>query len=298
MEKKATLTSPTENQAARKKVLIIDIDGCRPDALIAAQTPNIDALVRDGLVSYEAQTCQETVSAPSWSSMLTGVWPRKHGVRENSFNGSRFDGYPHVFRRLKDACNGAVTASIVNWEPIHSNIVTQADLSTAYPKDAEVAQAASQFLSQHDPDVLFLQFDEVDQAGHSYGYGPSVPAYLDALELLDGSVGVVLTALRGRKSYGQEDWLILISTDHGGSGREHGENVPEHRTIFLIVSGPATARGQIESPPLVVDIPPTIFTHLGLSMDPAWGWDGQPVDYQVQRLQSPRGGTNPGAKER
>ena len=271
--------STTEAQAARKKVLIIGIDGCRPDALVAAKTPNLDNLVRDGAVSYQARTCEITISGPGWSSMLTGVWPSKHGVRDNSFAGSRFDHYPHFFYRLKEVCNGAFTASIVNWEPIHSNIVAQADLSTAYASDGEVAQVASQFVSQYDPDVLFLQFDEVDQAGHSYGFGPNVPGYLNALGLVDGRIGVVLTALRGRKRYGQEDWLILISTDHGGSGREHGENVPEHRVIFLIVSGPTTARGQIEPPPLVVDIPPTVFTHLGLCIDTAWDWDGRRVDY-------------------
>ena len=326
--------------------MIIGIDGCRPDALIAARTPNLDALVQDGAVSYQAQTCENTVplrhlhsvatfpgvapypsyhpppplnffyriaqllygfalcgfhlifgldayvtvtlalcigavSAPGWSSMLTGVWPTKHGVTDNSFAGSRFDHYPHFFCRLKEACNEVFTASFVNWEPIHSNIVTQADLSTSYATDAEVAQAASEFVTEYEPDVLFLHFDEVDQAGHAYGFGPNVPGYLDALRLLDGRIEVVLTALRGRKSYDEEDWLILISTDHGGSGRGHGENVPEHRTIFLVVSGPATARGEIEPPPLVVDIPPTVFTHLGLSIDPAWSWDGHPVDYQL-----------------
>ena len=254
-------------------------DGCRPDAPVAAKTANLDALVRAGAVSYQCRPCEHTVSAPGWSSMLTGVWPSKHGVRDNSFVGSRFDRYPHFFRRLKEACNWAFTASIVNWEPIHSNIVTQADLSTAYATDAEVAQAASQLVSQHDPDVLFLHFDEVVQAGHSYGFGPNVPGYLDTIGLVDGRIGVVLTALRGRKSYGQEDWLILISTDHGGSGREHGENVPEHRTIFLIVSGPATALVQIEPPPLVLDIAPTVFTHLGLCIDTAWDWDGHAVEY-------------------
>ena len=273
------LNSATGAQAARNKVLIIGIDGCRPDALVAAKTPILDALIRDGAVSYQAQTCENTVSGPAWSSMLTGVWPSKHGVRDNSFTGSRFDRYPHFFRRLKEACNWRFTASIVSWEPIHSKIVTQADLSTAYATDAEVAQAASQLVNQYDPDVLFLHFNEVDEAGHSCGFGPNVPGYLEALGLVDGRIGVVLTALCGRKSYGQEDWLILVSTDHGGSGQEHEENVPEHRTVFLIVSGRATAGGRIESTPHVVDIPPTVFAHLGLCPDRAWDWDGHRVDY-------------------
>ncbi|MDP6512960.1 MAG: alkaline phosphatase family protein, partial [SAR202 cluster bacterium] len=99
----------------KKKVLIIGIDGCRPDALLAAETPNLDTLIDDGLVSYQAQTCEFTVSAPGWSSMLTGVWPNKHGVKDTSFDGADYGSYPHFFQRLKEAREDAVTASIVNW---------------------------------------------------------------------------------------------------------------------------------------------------------------------------------------
>ena len=80
-----------------KKLLFIGIDGCRPDALTQAQTPNIDELINGGVYINDALCSingQPTVSGPGWSTMITGVWFDKHGVSDNSFSGSNFDEYP------------------------------------------------------------------------------------------------------------------------------------------------------------------------------------------------------------
>lgn len=269
----------------KPKALLIGIDGCRPDALQAAQTPNIDKLIGGGAYSFDAQTCALTKSGPSWASVLTGVWPDKHGVVNNSMVGERFDQYPHFFKRLRDIRPDSYTASIVHWEPIHSKIVSGADQSMAYPADEEVADAAVRVVADTKLDVLFLHFDEVDGAGHRHGYSSIVQEYIEAIERTDGYVGDVVDALTNRPSYGHEDWLVVLTTDHGGSATKspedkkyrHGDDVPEHRTVFLIVSGHSSMTGQIEPAPVSVDIPPTILAHLGVEADSAWGWEGHAV---------------------
>jgi predicted AlkP superfamily pyrophosphatase or phosphodiesterase len=260
-----------------KKVLILGIDGCRPDALKAARTPNLTALIQDGAFSARAQTGDMTISGPGWSSMLTGVWRDKHGVRDNRFEGANYKDYPHFFRRLKQARPGTVTASIVHWAPINERIVVDADVAKKYPRDDQVAAEAVRVLETMDPDVVFLHFDDVDGAGHKYGFHPKVRRYVQAIEKTDEHIGAVLRALRGRKTYAREDWLILVSTDHGGSGKGHGKNTPEHRTIFLIVSGPAAVWGEIEPAPGIVDVAVTALTHMGVRLDPGWKLDGSAV---------------------
>lgn len=268
---------PNRNTAVRRRVLIVGIDGCRPDALRAAKTPSLCALIRDGAVSYQAQTCEFTVSGPGWASMLTGVWPSGHHVEDNSFDGARFDLYPHFFQRLKEVRAEIVTASIVNWGPINHQILSASDISAEYDRDFEVAEAAEQLLTSHDPDVLFLHFDEVDQAGHAHGFGPHSAKYLEAISMVDAQIGDILAALRRRTTYDRENWLVLVSTDHGGSGRKHGENLPDHRTIFMILSGPTIPPGLIHPPPQIVDVPPTAFSYLDLKIDPSWNWAGRPL---------------------
>ncbi len=83
------------------KVLIIGIDGCRPDALLAAQTPNLDALWKDGAYSFKARTDEISSSGPAWSAMLTGVWHQKHNVLNNEYEDPDLEHYPHFFRRVR-----------------------------------------------------------------------------------------------------------------------------------------------------------------------------------------------------
>jgi predicted AlkP superfamily pyrophosphatase or phosphodiesterase len=260
-----------------KKVLILGIDGCRPDALRAARAPHLEALIREGAYSGEAQTEDATISGPGWSSMLTGVWRGKHGVRDNRFENANFKDHPHFFRRLKQARPGAVAASVVHWGPIADRIVVDADLSKKFPTAEQVAREAVRVLRELSPDALFLHFDDVDGAGHRYGFHPKVPQYLAAIRKTDAHIGKVLAAVRARKSYAREDWLVLVSTDHGGSGKGHGRDVPEHRTIFLIVSGPSAARGAIVPAPNIVDVAATALTHLGVPLDKKWKLDGKAV---------------------
>src|SRR5687767_5966915 len=89
-----------------KRVLIIGIDGCRTDALQAADAPHLHQLAREGAMAVNTTilgdrvTGADTVSGPCWSNLLTGVWPDKHGVKDNKFQGGNYKQYPHFFQRL------------------------------------------------------------------------------------------------------------------------------------------------------------------------------------------------------
>src|SRR6185436_18967636 len=80
--------------ASAKKVLIIGIDGCRPDALLNAQAPHLHGLIKNGAFSAKAQTGDMTASGSGWGSLLTGVWREKHGVRGNDFALANFKEFP------------------------------------------------------------------------------------------------------------------------------------------------------------------------------------------------------------
>ena len=79
-----------------------------------------------------------------------------------------------------------------------------------------------QYLAAANPDVVMVHLDQVDGAGHSSGYSPTVPAYLRAIEVVDGIVGDLLVAVNARSNIEQEDWLVIVTTDHGGNGTSHG----------------------------------------------------------------------------
>lgn len=280
--------------ARRKHALVIGIDGCRSDALQAAKAPNLKALIANGTVCYRAYaggklgtpTQQPTVSGPSWASILTGVWLDKHHIPDNKFTSPNLKkvvdgktvGYPHFFTRIKEKCPDCRLASIVNWKPINDRILSDADDQDS-GKDAEVAKKCARLLlGDRNPTVVFLQFDELDGAGHSLIYGPQSLGYMAAIEILDHHVGTVLTAMRQRPHFAEEDWLVLVTSDHGGIEKGHGGQTPEERTVFLIASGGGYPRKVVQGDWGIVAIPPSVLRHLGIPIDPAWGWESAAFD--------------------
>ena len=229
------------------RVLIIGIDGCRPDALKVANTPNIDKLLLKATFSFDAWNEGTTVSGPSWSAMLTGVWQNKHGVNDNSFIGKNYDEYPHFFKHVEDYNSDFNTVSICQWGPINDHIAAPfADLTINVPSETALINETVNYLTNMDPDALFVHFDDVDGAGHSYGYGPQIQQYILAIEEVDAGIGQIIEAIENRDSYLEEKWLIIVSTDHGGLGNSHGGNSVEERNIFLISSGEGIPKAEIK----------------------------------------------------
>ena len=252
-----------------KKVLIIGIDGCRADVLQFASTPNIDGLLPNSFYSYHSLNDDITYSGPGWSAMMTGVWSDKHGVIDNSFTGSDFDSYPHFIKRVEDYNPDLYTVSISQWHPINNSIVLDhADFKYNAPTEADVTSEAINQLENEDPDVLFLHYDEVDHAGHAHGFSQDIPDYVASIEGVDTQVGLVLDALYDRPNYLNENWLILISTDHGGNGFGHGGSSPEEETIFYIAHNKKFSE-HLNTPDTieVVDITDCINNDKHLSLD-------------------------------
>ena len=286
----ACARGPAPEPGAVKKVLVIGIDGVRWDALMKAETPNIDALMAEGAWSSEAHTGRVTVSGPGWSSILCGVWMDRHGVTDNSFNGRRYEAYPNFLSRAKRVRPDLTTAAFVDWLPLDEYTLAvppvpdiRVTAGSAEDGDSQLVAAATRALSGNDPagrdpDVTFFYFGDADGHGHKYGYHPSVPEYVEELSSIDAQIGELLSAIRGRATYDDEDWLILVSTDHGGTiDGVHGPNAPVYRTIFFIASGPSAARGPIRYTVNQVDVAATALVHLGIDLDPAWNLDGRPA---------------------
>jgi hypothetical protein len=285
-----------------RKVLIIGIDGLRTDALQQANTPNLDALIASGFYTYESWHEGITVSGPSWSTIMCGVEFPKHGVTSNSYSGSNYNEYPYFTKRAKECLPDLYQVQIVQWAPMSDNVYNDAwDQKIKVCDgcgDNSVAATQTQ-LQNPDLDVLFVYFDECDLTGHSTGFSPLNPAYINAIQTVDGHVGSIIAALQARPTYAEEDWIILITTDHGGIGTGHGGNTSTERKIWWIGSGnnpvanqltgvsdpgsyamgnhnDATALGN----PSQADIAVTALDHLfrGTECDPfnpTWDLDGQ-----------------------
>ena len=231
-----------------RKVLVIGIDGCRSDALQQANTPVLDGLIASGLFTYDAWHCGITVSGPSWSTIMTGTWWNKHGVTSNAYTGSNFNSYPYFPTRAKELKPNLQCVQVVEWAPMSDNVYNDGwnkKLKTPDGDGASTAAVAATEIVDPNLDCMFVYFDAVDLTGHSSGFSPTNPSYIQAIENVDSRIGVVLNALYSRTNYATEDWLILITTDHGGTGTGHGGNSLQERQIWWIANGASVTHQQI-----------------------------------------------------
>lgn len=261
---------------AQNKVLILGIDGCRPDALLAAKTPSLDNLWQNGAYSFNAKTDDLSWSGVCWTGMLTGVWKDKHKVMGNQYLNPNIKEYPHFFNLAKQQKPELRTYSIANWSPVHK-ILQDNDATVVKEKltDGLVTKSVTKTLKREDVDVMFVHLDNVDHAGHEYGYATDNLEYIKSIEKTDKKIGKIVKALKKRKNYANENWLILVSTDHGGSGNNHGEAIPEHTTIFYIASGKDVQQGEIKKQVYVIDVAVTALKHLNIKIEDEWNLDGE-----------------------
>jgi hypothetical protein len=216
------------------------------DALELANTPTIDNLIANGIYSPDALNDDITISGPGWSAILCGVWSDKHLSVDNSFVVTDYTNYPPLFKHIEDFDANLHTVSICNWNPINDYIVQNyADYKLNVSSDADVSLEACNYLSANNPDMMFLHFDDVDHEGHSYGFSPTVSQYITAIEGVDALLAPIMQSISQRPNYANEDWLVLITSDHGGVGTSHGGTSIEHQNVVVIASGNSIAQNII-----------------------------------------------------
>ncbi len=274
-----------------RKVLLIGLDGIRVDILAEAHTPNIDRLIANGFFSDRAQTKVRTVSGPGWSSMLIGARTDKHLVNSNDFTGNDYATYPDFLTRLEQVNPEFNTFAVVDWAPLGTTASGGPLISDAIDEklffdpeeedgygraDSLSVAAAVKRLAGQDIDAAFVYIGNTDEVGHATS--SLAPEYRTAIEAADVLVGRLIAAVEERSTFADEDWLILMCTDHGRrDDGGHGGESEKERTIFFLASGPSVVKGSPDLAPNIVDVAVTALTHLGLEIDPAWNLDGRAV---------------------
>jgi len=264
-----TLTPEPAPQASR--VLILSIDGLRPDVIPLAPMPNLMALMQESAYTLNAQTIYPSVTLPSHSSMLVGVCPSKHGVDWNDYIPSR--GYA-IGTDLFDLAHaaGIQTVMYVGKEKLRQITEPTSTDIFVYVNDRDLV-VTQRLLDEFPQDfgLLFVHFPLVDGMGHSYGW--MSPEQFSVAFRADEVLGKILDELDVRGL--REETLIIITADHGGHDTTHGSSQPVDMTIPWIASGPDIHPGVLTTQVHTMDTAATAAYVLGLSIPPEW--DGVPV---------------------
>ena len=264
---------------AQGRVILFGVDGMSPSGIAQANTPNMHALIRAGASSMHARSVIPTVSSPNWAAMIMGAPTELTGVESNDWQPNKHpiapvcEAAPGVFPTLyglehqqhPDAKIGVFT----DW-PDYIRLFEPGAASQVYSVDEKEDDAfdhALAYLTAEKPEVLFIHLDNVDGAGHTYGWGS--PQYIAAVEKVDGMLGRLQKTLD--QLHLKESTTLLVTADHGGIGKSHGGMTMQEIEIPWIITGPGIrANYVIATPVLQFDTAATLAQVLQVKPSPCW----------------------------
>ena len=254
------------------KVLLILCDGMRSDSLSACGHPYVPELLRQSASTLEARSVFPSVTLPCHMSLFHSVSPDRHGILTNTYvpQVRPVEGLMERLSRFGKRC-----AMFYTWEPLRdltrpgsltlglfaSGRELGYEAATRYTAEAALTALAG----PEPPDFTFLYLGEPDEGGHDRGW--MSPEYLR-------SVSRAWDWVRRAAEVLSPGDTLLVTADHGGHGRSHGDDCPEDMTIPLLVRGPDFSPGAaLPGDVSILDLAPTAAALLGVS--PCRDWEGR-----------------------
>ena len=297
--------------AIPRNVLLITLDTTRADHLGCygyepAKTPNLDALAREG-VRFARVYCPAPLTLPSHSSIMTGLYPATHGVRNNGHQ------LAPKFRTLAEILKGQgfATAAFVSSFSVDSRFGLGRGFDV-YDDTFQPQAPLKGANAERRAEETFARFSRwLDRQGglrffawvHYYDphlpYDPPSPyregsadrPYDGEIAYMDHYVGAVLDRLKAKGVL--DETLVVVAGDHGeglGDKVETGHGIflyEETLRVPLIIQNskffphPCVVPGAVR----LVDVAPTILETIGLRLEAA-GMEGQSL---LSRARKPTG---------
>lgn len=242
-----------------KKAIILGFDGCRADVLTEVQNENsaIGYLLKNGAsknllycggVNYPLENTQATSTAPGWCSVLTGVWADEHGIYSNDVT-KQMNTKTIMTTLTEDAVIDSASF-ITRWKGhfsrnnatylLEKDYCAENNLGVTFNhcknNDASHKFVLGEVHKEDCPDFLFVIYEHTDSTGHSYGFTHNNPVYRDAFIESDKCAYETIKAIEARENYDTEDWLIIITSDHGGISTNHGGASVQERMTFVVMN--------------------------------------------------------------
>jgi arylsulfatase A-like enzyme len=222
------------------------------------------------------------LSSPNWMSMITAAGPEQHGITSNGYLKRMQEivpacqdesgGFPNIFGALRAQRPASRIAIFHDW-PGFAKLVEHnlPDVMEHERGPERTAQAAMEYWKRYRPELLFIHLDNVDHAGHHSGW--SSREYYRAVEEADRQIGAILAMLR--EAGALDSTFVLVTSDHGGKGHNHGKNSLAEIQIPWILAGPGVTPGKIAASVFTYDTGATLAWIFELQ--PPSCWIGRPV---------------------
>ncbi|MBM3821032.1 MAG: hypothetical protein FJW14_18730 [Acidimicrobiia bacterium] len=274
-----------------RNVLLVSIDGLRPDAIDRFGAATLQRLISEGSYSLSARTIMPSTTLPSHTSMLSGERPDEHGVSWNNVTSAKRDvvAFPTLFSVARE--HGYETAAFFSkakFSPLQRPGTL--DYSQApggwfgkWSSGRTVGDVRAH-LEAHTPNVLFVHLSDPDSAGHGSGWMSE--AYGRAVRDADAALGQLLAS--ADTAYGAGNYSVIVTADHGGHEYGHGTADPRDVTIPWIAWGRGVQAGALHDEDIeTIDTAPTVLWLLGVQYPSEWDGDAVTAAFEERRELQP-----------
>ncbi|MGI6403372.1 MAG: alkaline phosphatase family protein [Oscillospiraceae bacterium] len=250
------------------KVLLILVDGMRPDSISAGGGVEFEEFFKSGSYSFQAKTTFPPVTLPCHMSLFHSVDPGRHGITTNTYipqvrpikglvevltAGKKTSAFAYTWEELRDLSRPGDNLEH-SWFMRHR-------LDTVLSLDHKATAAAKEMIQEYAPDFVFLYLAGADIWGHQRGWMSQ--EYLDSVKNAWECIQKISTDL-------PEEYTVIVTADHGGHNRRHGDDIPEDMTIPVVFKSRLFPKGKELEHFDIRDIAPTIVDILGVEPDPEW----------------------------
>jgi len=261
------------------QVVVLGFDGLGAAGLKNNPTARFTELMRRGAWTLRARGVIPTVSSPNWASMIDGAGPAQHGITSNEWQPDKHEiepvchGSTSIFPTMFDVLWSQRPTSMIgifhHWADFGRLVERGAANRMEHFKTEDATMdAALAWWKQQKPALLFVHLDHVDHAGHDHGW--TSPEYKAAVQKADSLLGRMMDAIRGTNT------TLIVTGDHGGSGKKHGGMTMDELEIPWIAFGPRIRPGvQLQSNVNTYDTAATVVSLLRLKAPACW--IGKPV---------------------
>ena len=258
-------------KAICRRVVLVVLDGLRPDAIDAYGLTHLLALQQRGAWTHGARTVNPSVTAAAMGSLLTGVHPSNHGLTDDRFHIPRSNAAVSPLpATLRDA--GLVTSAFLAQPPMLFRRLSRAlaeRLGVERPvfrgqRAAEIAGEAVATIETQRSGLVLVHLPDADRAGHAHGW--MSPEYGVASRDLDDAIGALSRASIGEQG---TETLLIVCADHGGGGvvwNDHESTHPLDCTIPIILAGAGVGGDAPLASASILDVPATVLAALGVAL--------------------------------
>jgi predicted AlkP superfamily pyrophosphatase or phosphodiesterase len=289
----------TQAQTKTRKAIFIIVDGIPADVLEKMKLPAIQKLATTGVYKRayvggekDSYSQSPTISAVGYNSLLTGTWANKHNVWDNDIAAPNYN-YSTIFSLFKQQYPHKTIGIFSTWTDNRTKLVGEGMSQTGninfdydfdgyeldtllFPHDTsrqfihlideKVINQAAITIKENAPDLSWIYLEYTDDIGHKFGDSEQQKK---AITYFDEQVNRIWEAITYRQTDHNEEWLIVITTDHGRdkeTGKHHGGQSERERTTWILMNNKNVNSYFQNYQPGIVDIMPTIARFLNITI--------------------------------